>query len=149
MQNTFQEISMRWCAAKRPIVKHSTMCAYLLTLQTHLLPYFGEKTRITEDDVQRFVIPKLSCGLARKTVRDMVAVLKSVAKYGKKHKMFPFDGWEIEYPTDTEMNRLPTLAITHQRILMRHLIETPTAQNIGVLLAVCTGMRIGEVCALQ
>ena len=149
MQNTFQEISMRWRAAKRPIVKHSTMCAYLLTLQTHLLPYFGAKTSITEDDVQQFVIHKLSCGLARKTVRDMVAVLKSVAKYGKKHKMFPFDGWEIEYPTDTEMNRLPTLSITHQRILMRHLIETPTAQNIGVLLAVCTGMRIGEVCALQ
>lgn len=32
---------------------------------------------------------------------------------------------------------------------MRHLIEKPTAQNIGVLLALCTGMRIGEVCALQ
>ena len=55
------------------------MCAYLLTLQTHLLPYFGTKTIITEDDVQQFVIHKLSCGLARKTIRDMVAVLKSVA----------------------------------------------------------------------
>lgn len=45
------------------------MCAYLLTLQTHLLPYFGTKTIITEDDVQQFVIHKLSCGLARKTIR--------------------------------------------------------------------------------
>ena len=79
----------------------------------------------------------------------MVAVLKSVAKYGRKHKIFPFEDWEIEYPTETEMNRLPTLAIEHQRILMRHLIEKPTAQNIGVLLSLCTGMRIGEVCALQ
>ena len=32
---------------------------------------------------------------------------------------------------------------------MRYLIEKPTAQNIGVLLSLCTGMRIGEVCALQ
>ena len=125
------------------------MCAYLLTLQTHLLPYFGAKTAITEDDVQQFVIHKLSCGLARKTVRDMVAVLKSVAKYGRKHKTFPFEDWDIKYPTNTEMSRLPTLAIKHQRILMRHLIEKPTAQNIGVLLALCIGMRIGEVCALQ
>ena len=53
------------------------MCAYLLTLQTHLLPYFGAKTVITEEDVQQFVIHKLSCGLARKTIMDMVAVLKS------------------------------------------------------------------------
>ena len=103
MQKTFQEISKSWCETKRPIVKHSTMCAYLLTLQTHLLPYFGTKTAITEDDVQKFVIHKLSCGLARKTVRDMVAVLKSVAKYGRKHKIFPFEDWEIEYPTDTEI----------------------------------------------
>ena len=35
------------------------MCAYLLTLQTHLLPYFGTKTAITEDEVQQFVIHKL------------------------------------------------------------------------------------------
>lgn len=125
------------------------MCAYLLTLQIHLLPYFGEKTAITEDDVQQFVIHKLSCGFARKTVRDMAAVLKSVAKYGRKRKVFPFEDWDIEYPTDTEKNRLPILAIRHQRMLMRHLIEKPTAQNIGVLLALCTGMRIGEVCALQ
>ena len=149
MQKTFQEISKSWCEAKRPIVKHSTMCAYLLTLQTHLLPYFGAKTAITEDEVQQFVIHKLSCGLARKTVRDMVAVLKSVAKYGRKHKLFPFEDWEIEYPTDMEISRLPTLTIKHQRILMRYLIENPNAQNIGVLLALCTGMRIGEICALQ
>lgn len=123
MQKTFQEISKSWCETKRPIVKHSTMCAYLLTLQTHLLPYFGTKTFITEDDVQQFVIHKLSCGLARKTIRDMVAVLKSVAKYGRKHKIFPFEDWEIEYPTNTELPRLPTLTIKHQRILMRHLIE--------------------------
>lgn len=125
------------------------MCAYLLTLQTHLLPYFGAKTSIAEDDVQQFVIHKLSCGLARKTVRDMVAVLKSVARYGRKQKTFPFEDWEIEYPTDRERRRLPVLTIKYQRILMRHLIEKPTAQNIGVLLALCTGMRIGEVCALQ
>ena len=144
MQKTFQEISKSWCETNRPIIKNSTMCAYLLTLQTHLLPYFRTKTIITEDDVQQFVIHKLSCGLARKTIRDMVAVLKSVAKYGRKHKIFPFEDWEIEYPTNTELPRLPTLTIKHQRILMRHLIEKPTAQNIGVLLALCTGTTMAR-----
>lgn len=41
------------------------------------------------------------------------------------------------------------MSLNHQRILMRHLLEQPTPQNIGVLLALCTGMRIGEVCALK
>ncbi|MEG2493152.1 MAG: tyrosine-type recombinase/integrase [Rikenellaceae bacterium] len=149
MQKSFQEVSKVWCDAKRPIVKHSTMCAYMLTLQTHLLPHFGTVTVITESDVQQFVIDKISMGLARKTVRDLVAVLKSVVKYGGKHKIFPFEEWEVEYPTSTNARRLPILALNHQRILMSHLIEKPTHQNIGVLLALCTGMRIGEVCALK
>lgn len=148
-KKTFQDVSKIWCDAKRPIVKHSTMCAYMLTLQTHLLPWFGAMEIITESDVQQFVINKCASGLARKTVRDMVAVLKSVVKYGNKHGIFHFEEWEIEYPTDTGNKLLPTLSLNHQRILMIHLIEQPAQQNIGVLLALCTGMRIGEVCALK
>lgn len=148
-KRTFYEVSEIWCDAKRPIVKHSTMCAYLLTLQTHLLPRFGDMEVITENDVQQFVIDKCASGLARKTVRDMVAVLKSVIKYGSKHGIFHFREWEIKYPTHTENRLLPTLSLNHQRILMRYLVEQPTPQNIGVLLALCTGMRIGEVCALK
>lgn len=148
-KRTFHEVSEIWCDAKRPIVKHSTMCAYLLTLQIHLLPRFGAMEIITEHDVQQFVIDKYSSGLARKTVKDMVAVLKSVVKYGSKHGISNFGEWEIEYPTHTRNKLLPTLSLSHQRILMRHLIEQPSPQNIGVLLALCTGMRIGEVCALK
>lgn len=84
-KKTFHEVSEIWCDAKRPIVKHSTLCAYQLTLQTHLLPRFGAAENITEKDVQQFVIDKCTSGLARKTVRDIVAVLKSVIKYGNKH----------------------------------------------------------------
>lgn len=148
-KRTFYEISEIWCEAKRPIVKHPTMCNYLLTLQKHLLPRFGAMEAITESDVQQFVIDKCASGLARKTVRDMVAVLKSVIRYGSKRGIFHFGEWEIEYPPRTESRLLPTLSLHHQRILMRHLTERPTPQNIGVLLSLCTGMRIGEVCALK
>ena len=148
-RKTFHEVSEIWCDAKRPIVRHSTMCAYLLTLQTHLLPRFSAAKNITEKDVQQFVIDKCTSGLARKTVRDIVAVLKSILKYGNKHGIFHFEEWEIEYPTQTENKLPPTLSLNHQRILMRHLLEQPTPQNIGVLLALCTGMRIGEICALK
>lgn len=149
MEKSFKEVSKIWCEDKRPIVKHSTMCAYMLIIQTHLLPHFGKMTVITESDVQKFVLNKISSGLARKTVRDIIAVLKSVVKYGGKHKIFPFEEWEVKYPTNFDAHRLPTLAVKHQQILMRHLIENPTPQNIGVLVSLCTGMRIGEICALK
>ena len=34
---TFNELAEKWYHVKRPIVKHSTMCAYALALQTHIL----------------------------------------------------------------------------------------------------------------
>lgn len=149
MQKKFKEIAAEWSAAKRPMVKHSTMCAYLLILQSHLLPHFGDKFIITENEVQQFVLQKIQRGLSRKTIKDIVAVLKAVAKYGRKHKLFPYEDWEIEYPTQELTKKLPTLTLKQQRLLMRYLVEQPTPQNIGVLLALCTGMRIGEVCALE
>ena len=106
-------------------------------------------TVITENEVQQFVIDKCLSGLANKTVRDIVAVLKAIVKYGGKHKMFSFENWDIEYPTDTKVYRLPTLSLNHQRLLMSYLIKYPSSQNMGILLSLCTGMRIGEVCALE
>lgn len=146
---TFKELSEKWCDVKRPIVKHSTMCAYALALQTHILPEFSTSTTISESDVQLFVIRKCSSGLAKKTVRDVVAVLKSVVKYGGKHNLFPYEEWDIQYPTEKHFRHLPVLPICHQKRLMNYLTENPNRKNIGVLLALCTGMRIGEICALR
>lgn len=125
------------------------MCAYLLTLHSHLLPKFGFMVIITEEDVQRFVIEKCASGLAKKTVRDIVAVLRAIVKFGGKQGIFPFSEWEIAYPTVFEPRPIQTMSLEHQRILMRHLLQHPNSQNIGVLLSLCTGMRIGEVCALK
>lgn len=149
MQKTFQDLSQIWSEAKRPLVKHSTMCAYRLTLQTHLLPHFGSMTQIEETQVQQFIIDKVKAGLAKKTVHDIVAVLKSIIKYGARNKLFHGEDWQLKYPSIEEKIYLPTLSLAHQRKLIQHLTEKPTPQNIGVLLALCTGMRIGEVCALK
>lgn len=145
----FSEVASLWAESKRDIVKYQTMCNYALILKTHLIPTFGASMEITEADVQSYVIQRIREGMARKSVRDIVAVLKSVAKYGKKHKIFSYDDWEIIYPTDGERKRLPVLSMAHQRKLMKYLLDDLTPLNIGVLLSLTTGMRIGETCGLQ
>lgn len=78
MQKTFEELALMWSENKQSIVKYSTLCAYRLTLHTHLIPHFGAMTEIEEAEVQRFIIEKIRNGLAKKTVRDIVAVLRAV-----------------------------------------------------------------------
>lgn len=145
----FCEVAELWKEYKRSLVKHSTYCAYILILRTHLLPVFGDATTISEFDAQRFALDKLRSGLSRKSVHDILAVLKSVARYGAKHSIFEFPTWEIKYPTDSAVRHLPVLSLTDHRKLLRELSENPTTQNIGIMIALCSGMRIGEVCALQ
>ena len=85
IQKTIREISDAWREDKRPYVKQSTMAAYMLILENHILPKFGESNELHENDVQGFVLEKLECGLSVKSVKDILIVLKMVMKFGVKN----------------------------------------------------------------
>lgn len=148
-KSTFRQIAELWKENRRKVVKHSTYCAYSLIIKTHLLPTFGDSVLITETKVQEFVFEKIESGLSVKTVHDIVAVLKSIGKYGAKHSLCAIPSWDIEYPTVAKSKPLPILSIHDHKRLLGIISNSPTTQNIGVLIALCCGLRIGEVCALQ
>ena len=68
IHKTVREIAAAWKEYKRPYVKQSTMAAYVLILENHVLPYFGDGDSIHEQAVQAFVLQKLGNGLSVKTV---------------------------------------------------------------------------------
>ncbi len=146
---TFAAVAAKWIEYKRQFVKHSSLCAYNLILNIHLLPLFSKSTAVSELEAQNLVINKLTSGMSRRSVKNIVATLKAIIRYGEKHYGFPGEKWEIAFPTETAKVRLPVLTLAHHRKLMRHITTSPTSQNIGILLSLTTGMRIGEICALQ
>jgi site-specific recombinase XerD len=145
---TFRELSALWKEEKRQYVKQSTMSVYILILENHLLPIFGEATKIDEADVQCFVMRKLSDGLSQKSIKDMLIVLKMVVRHGIKFCNWQHADWCIKFPTEQTSNSLPVLNIVHQRKLMKYVTDNFTFRNLGILICLNTGMRIGEVCAL-
>ncbi len=146
---TFDSVAALWLNEKKKLVKHSTYCAYLLAVKTHLLSEFSSKSEVGEDDARQFVYSKLASGLSRKTVHDILAILQAIMKFAAKHYGIPAPEWDIAFPTDTECKPLPILSLSDQRKLLRHISAAPSAKNIGILLSLCTGMHIGEVCALR
>lgn len=146
---TFDSIAAQWLDEKQKLVKHSTYCAHLLAVRTHLLPEFSSKSEVCEDDAQQFVYAKLASGLSRKTVHDILTILRAIMKFAAKHCSLPAPDWDVTFPTSTECKPLPVLSLSDERRLLRHISTAPTSKNIGVLLALFTGMRIGEVCALR
>lgn len=146
----FKDISTLWKEEKRKFVKLSTISVYAVILENHLLPIFGNKvTVITEQEVQHFVLVKLEAGLSQKTVKDFLIVLKMIYRYGVKINEFQHCDWDIKYPNAQENKALKVLNIAHHKKLMAFVSDNFTFRNLGILICLQTGMRIGEVCALQ
>ena len=95
IQKTIREISDAWRENKRPYVKQSTLAAYMLILENHILPKFGESNELHENDVQGFVLEKLEGGLSVKSVKDILIVLKMVMKFGVKNEWMNYYEWDI------------------------------------------------------
>lgn len=89
-KKTIREIASAWKEDKRPYVKRSTFAAYMLILENHILPYFGEYYVLKENYVQDFVLQKLNSGLSIKSVKDILIVLKMMMKFGVKHEWMSY-----------------------------------------------------------
>lgn len=147
---TFREISILWKEEKRKYVKLSTVSVYSIILENHLLSAFGDKTKAIEEvDVQGFVLDKLNVGLSQKTVKDFMIVLKMVYRFGVKLGKLEHREWDIKYPISQERTRIEVLSVANHRKLVTFVAENFTFRNLGILLCLHTGMRIGEVCALK
>lgn len=144
-----REIAIAWKDYKRPYVKQSTMAAYVLILENHILPAFGEKDSLPEKNVQAFVLQKLESGLSAKSVKDILIVLKMVMKFGVKQEWMNYSEWDIKYPTTDKSKDIDVLTITNHRKILDYIRQNFTFRNLGIYISLSTGLRIGEVCALR
>ncbi len=147
-KKTFSQIVELWKANKKLYVKKSTLSAYILLTENHLLPEFGNSYEIEEEQVQKFVFKKLEQGLSQKTVKDILIVLKMILKFGAKNKWIQFAPFQIQYPTVRENQQIEVLSRTHQKKVMNYIQEHFTFRNLGIYICLSSGIRIGEICAL-
>lgn len=144
----FKRVVELWQADKQHFVKRSTYAAYSLLIANHLLPTFKDSTDIREEDVQEFVFAKLNEGLSQKSVKDILIVLKMILRYGVKYNLVEHRQIDIRFPTERERQEVEVLSKTDQRRIMEFVKSNFTFHNLGIYICLCTGLRIGEVCAL-
>lgn len=149
IHKTVREIAAAWKEYKRPYVKQSTMADYVLILENHILPYFGDGTSLQEQTVQAFVLQKLEAGLSAKTVKDILIVLKMVMKFGVKNEWMTYCEWDIKYPTTSTNKELEVLSVANHRKILNYIQSHFTFPWLGIYISLSTGLRIGEICALK
>ena len=147
---TFKEVATAWKADKRQYVKNATYAIYTRLCNCLILPVFGDITAPDEKSVQSFANDLLQRGYAIKTVKDTMLVLKMIIRYGEKLGAWPHLEYTVHYSTTAEVPRqMPVLAPHHLNVLLRHLRSNFSFRNLGLLICLQSGLRIGEVCGLQ
>lgn len=144
-----EEVYPLWAKDKALYVKKSTYSAYILLIENHILPYFGFCTEIIEDHVQQFVHDKLNSGLSHKSIKDILICLKMMMKFAQKKGYMPFVEWQVKYPTVRESASIEVLSIADHKKAMEYVKNHLTFRNLGILITLSGGLRIGEICALK
>jgi integrase len=148
---TFRQfVEMHFIPNFLPTLKPSTGKRYRQTLNTHLLPAFGDARlcEIGNLDVQRFVLQKMEKGLGWEVCSHLRNLMSKIYGTAKKWGFYSMDNpaQGIELPEKQSVRKKHVLTPQQIRALMM-LLEDPC--RTMVLVAVLTGLRIGEILGLR
>lgn len=140
-----------WLRLRKPKVKESTYIKYDTALRRHIKPKLGGcvPADITTGLLNDFT-DELLFGeeLAPKTVHDVLIILHDVLKYTAALLCGSCPAAEIHYPKPCK-KEMRVLSRQEQARFISYLLEDMDTCKFGVLLTLFTGVRIGELCALQ
>lgn len=147
---TVGELFSEWLSAKRTQVKISTYYNYAFKAEKHLIPAFGKlkMNKLTPDKIYSFICEKQVSGLSNKYIADIVVVLKNMAKYAAKTHNCVDPVSDVELPK-TVRHEPEIYSNSEQKRLETALMKDMDSVKMAVLLALYTGVRIGELCGLK
>ncbi|MGN1095232.1 MAG: tyrosine-type recombinase/integrase, partial [Eubacteriales bacterium] len=146
----FGEFCDEWLLSSVNRVKESTYVKYYNIVENHIKPALGDNLpqNLTTILIEEFGNALIQQGLSPKTARDILTVLRAIIKYCRKRIGYPMPDTDIVYPKE-EKKQMRVLSIEEQKRFVSFLMLDADKIKFGIILALLTGMRIGELCALK
>ena len=137
-----------WLDTQRQI-KQSTRTTYLSLYKNHIRNSIGRVPlkKLHEEQLQNFVDDETE-NFSAKTVHSVFSMLKLALEAAHKKRYIGNIYSDIRLPK-VKQAVLRVLTPLEQRQLERVLLENESRYDIGILLCLYTGLRIGELCALR
>lgn len=147
---TLNQAAERFLADKQDDLKRSTLARYTYVLKHYILPVFGAVllSQLTANQISEFLRRLQKNGLSGKSARDVGVLLKSILRYSAKKLDCPSPGMTVELPA-YRRKQIDIFYPDEIQRLAQKIMDKPTTAGIGVLLTLNTGLRLGELCALQ
>ena len=147
-----------WLLEKKDYIKESTYANYSNNIFNHIIPKLGNYylNELNHKVIQDFLL-ELSKngrkdnngGLAEKTIKDITIIIKGSIKKGINEDKIKHIELTFNYPKDNKENKLYVLTKREQNKITNYVLENINSRNIGLLISLYSGIRIGELCALK
>ena len=153
----FEQLINEWLSSKRDTVKESSYVHYHRLAKNHIIPVLGHYyvAALTTDILDAFLRQKLHSGnlvnggpLSPKTVSDIRSILLQCLAYARSLKYnCPVDCKLFSPRSSSE--KIKVLSVEEQILFENLLYYNMDSFRLGTLLTLYSGLRIGEICALQ
>ena len=153
---TLKAVSEMWLSEAGRFLKESTAAKYREYLDYYILPTLGATPveAISDEDAEALIHHlqyqggRKSAGLSAQTVSEVLRILRTVREYAARI------GCAVKFSlekTAAKRSRKPprVLGDTEWERLRSYLEAKATPVHAGILLAMFTGVRVGELCALR
>ncbi len=154
---TVKELLILWIESILINIKKSTADTYMAIISNHIIPAMGKMSvnMVSTELLNKFTSEKINNGrldgnggLSAKTVQNIVGVIKSAFKYAEKIYGMRNPAAFVTVPK-IEQKEIEVLNDSEVTIIKKYCKENPDYFSIIFDLCLSTGIRIGELCALQ
>lgn len=153
----FRDVLFLWLENNRLKLKPSTYSKYYRMIEKHLVPVIGSTaiSNVNTPYLNNLLCEKSnngrldSCGgLSATYVSTMGFILKSAMVFAQENNYCHSLKGSVIMPVKTK-SQLKVLSLNEQERLENACFKNSSNKELGIILSLYTGMRLGEVCGLK
>ena len=145
---TFSDIVDSWLMSKYNSVKESTYFNYKYIIKKYLYPKLRHKTlkQLLKYDFN--VLINNSKSLNKTSLKKIITILKSILKFAERK-------YDVDFKIDLikvvnkDVPEIKIFTTREKKKLINYCYNSENLKEIGILISLYTGLRIGELCALK
>lgn len=155
----FKNYAGYWLEKKKYEIRESTFANYTNLFINNILPCLGDIPceNFNNKLLQSFAYwckekgGKEGKGISEHYIRDSLLLVKAVIRDGQEENIFPdFAFKQIKIPKTLRIETQKQIYTEKEyKKIINYILNNISSKSVGILLGIYTGMRIGEICALQ
>lgn len=147
-----------WLLDKKNYIKESTYANYSNAIFNHIIPKLGnyKLNALSNKLIQDYILELFrngkknnSGGLSVKTIKDITIIIKGSIRKAINEGLIDHIELSFNYPKDDSKEKIYVLTKNEQKKVTDYCINNINSRNIGILISLYSGLRIGELCALK